>query len=455
MPAVCRPLRATPPRRSAAAPRSAPRVAARALALAAGVVAAACAAPPAASDSRGDGSRAIAGRWTLVAAIDDRDRPRNAAWTMEADAAHAADAADAAAVLWEADAEISDWLPRPDGGAVLYREVWHYVPKTEALVVRALAPGAAPRYVVMGEPELRRLAGQAWSPDGTAIAYASQAGPAPAGVADRGAGRWELRRVEPGADDPPATDQRVFALDGPAVGGRSLVLLAWLPERDRVAVLEAPADGGPAAAVRVYDTASGRLVARRAPGGGDPLVAPAPDGRRVAWLDPAVGVGVVDVATGRWTAVAGPLDEAGAAGPLRLAWSADGRTLAWAVAGARDGASSAAASGAAGAGGSMAVRSRRFGPWPLGRDGRGVVPSGADAIGLLAVAPDGRWAVLTRRDDSGRPGAWVVPLAGGGAPAFVALPAEPWGMGWGDATAGRRGSRSGHRAAERDGVDRS
>jgi len=356
---------------------------------------------------------APSGRLTLVAAVDDPARPRNAAWSLDL-------AAGRSEALWEADAEIADLVPRPDGGAVLYREVWHYVPKTEALVVRALVSGAAPRYVVMGEPELRRLAGQVWAPDGRAVGYGTQAEAAERDGGGGAAARWEMRLVEPDGADPPSTDRRLFALDAAAVGSNALTLTAWLPARARAAVLEVPADGGPIAAVRIYDTATGRLEARQALGGGDPLVAPSPDGRRVAWLDAAVGVGIVDVATGDRRVVVPPSPDLAAGVPLALSWSVDGRHLAWAVAPPLDG---------PGADGGLRLGAWRFGGWPLGRRSAARAAIG-EALGLLAVAPDGRQALALGGEHDDAPGGWWLSLDGRRAPRRLPLPAVPWAMAW-------------------------
>lgn len=363
------------------------------------------------------------GRIVTIAAVDDPARPRNVAQAWAAGAAAAND-------LWETDSEISDWLPSPDGRRAMYRIVWHYVPKTEALVVRALTPGAPERYVVMGEPELGRLAGQVWSPDGDALAYGKQVGHVESFSGAGGTRRWEMRAVSLGppseadgaaamtgaagpyapgaapatADAPPAldgraADRRLFALDGAALGANAFTLVAWSPERARAAVLEVPAAGGGVQALRIYDTKDGHLVARVAPGGDDARVAASADGTRVAWLSAAAGVGTVDVATGQWRPVRA-VDEGYE--PIGLVWSFDGRWLAWAERSERaaEPRGSAAPGGPAevGPAANVAILALRPGGWrPLStlRVGSLRVERSDGGANLPAIAPDGGAGLLT------------------------------------------------------------
>lgn len=388
------------------------------------------------------------GRIVAVAAVDDADRPHNVALAVRPFDADAGEPDFTA--LWEADSEISDWLPSPDGRRTMYREVWHYVPKTEALVVRDLTAGAAPRYAVMGEPELSRLSGQVWSPDGTSIAYGVQAGDVVAFSGAGGTRRWEMRAVTlTGAPSPtasaaptstlsvaPNADRRLFALDGPSLGTDVYTLLAWSPGASRAALLEAPGGGGTgSSAVRIYDTTDGRLVRRVAPGGEDPWVAASPDGRWVAWLDAAVGVGLIAVADGAWQRLSDVnADPAVAGTPFALAWSHDAKRLGWAVAWPEDGQS--ADFGRSVTAFSKGVRGR---PWTVGiRRASMRVESADGGLGMLALSPDGSAALVTGVNSLGRAVARVAPLRRGGGRTRIEpttangrmLDGRPWAVGW-------------------------
>lgn len=388
------------------------------------------------------------GRIVAVAAIDDVNRPHNVALAVRPLAADAGEPDFAA--LWEADSEISDWLPSPDGRRTMYREVWHYVPKTEALVVRDLTTGAAPRYAVMGEPELSRLSGQVWSPDGTSIAYGVQAGDVVAFSGAGGTRRWEMRTVTlagtPSTAASPAptstlsiapgADRRLFALDGASLGTDVYTLLAWSPAASRAALLEAPGGGGTgSSAVRVYDTTDGHLVRRVAPGGDDPLVAASPDGRWVAWLDASAGVGLIAVADGAWQRLSDVNADPTVAGtPFALAWSHDAQRLGWAVAWPED-------RHTADFGRSVTAFSKgvRGWPWTVGvRQASMRVESEDGGLGMLALAPDGSAALLTGVNSLGQAVARVAPLRRGGGRTMIehsisstrTLDGRPWAVGW-------------------------
>ncbi len=268
----------------------------------------------------------VAGRVLVIAADDDLDDPTNVAWSYEPVGGEATR-------LWRTEEpEVLAWRASPDGRHASYRESWHAEPRTEALVARALEPGAEADYLVLLDPEVGRLAGHAWAPSSDAIAYGRQLG-GPERFDNEGEGPtgWELRAVSVGGarSENDSNDRVLWRAEPDDAAAWAPRLLAWHPESARAIVVAAPRDGGLLTELWWVDTAAGRLAARHAPLTPAIEAAVAPGGQRVAWLDPEGGLSVWDVDTGAeiaaWPA---PPGSGFATRPL---WSADGAWVAWTV----------------------------------------------------------------------------------------------------------------------------
>lgn len=177
--------------------------------------------------------------------------------------------------------------------------------------------GAAPARRLVGG--LDAAEAPAWSPDGTALAFAA-----------RRDGNWDVFTVARGGGAP----RRVTAhgaFDGAPAWSPDGRALAWVSHRDG------------ALAVYRLDLAAGEAGAARVSGADGPAVDPAwsPDGRWIAyaaWHAGAYRIEAVGAAGGAPRVVAGPAGAGGAAGgagdggdiDLRApAWSPDGRRLAY------------------------------------------------------------------------------------------------------------------------------
>jgi len=166
-------------------------------------------------------------------------------------------------------ANVTDWSLAPDRSRVAYRVIQRAPGEPaiadEQLVTRGLEADD-PAYVVAStDTATARLAGFAWSPDGSSLAFGKQVGGLPgADVEARGqAPVWELWAGAASAEGGPmVTDRLLWRAEADILGSNPLTLLTWDPDSGRAAILEQAADSGVAMSIWLIDTRSGELAER-------------------------------------------------------------------------------------------------------------------------------------------------------------------------------------------------
>ena len=329
-------------------------------------------------------------------------------------------------------ANVSDWTLSPSRDKVAYRAIQRAPGEPaiadEQLVVQALRPEAVPRIVASADTALARLAGFAWSPEGSSLAYGRQTGGLPGqepALAARPA-VWALHAVAVGGEAGPTVDERVLWQSQAVSPDRPLSLLAWDPESGRAALLEQAADSGMLAGVQLIDTRSGTLLTQletRAESQAWAETRTAPTGRLLLLAEAGESeahLHRIDLAAGRLSDL--PLAEGSQA--RRLLWDAAGARAAWTEAPLPSGADGAQiALGIGWADIAAAGEPRRL---PI--EGQDAAP--------LAFSPDGRFLLVGETDDSFSPG-WtrlVVHALDTGARGTLSwtLPEDSWAVYWTD-----------------------
>jgi hypothetical protein len=386
---------------------------------------------PAAPTSAAPSSEALPGRIVAIAAMASGDRNQVVAIDP---------ASGATEPLWTTPegGNASDWSPAPDGRQVAYRLIQRSSPleAVEAIVVRELAPEAAPIIVAGLDTSTARLAGFVWAPDGRRIAYLKRRGallgagaptsseetlgaPAPGDA-------WELHVVEwaerEAGTGPVVPDDRVIwqsPITEPA--SDEVALVGWDPAGERAALAEVAGDSGITKTVLLIDPVSGEDVERHDINLPPASIAPSPDGRRLALpeleanlplLPSPPRLRLLELATGEITDLTTP---AGFAAPGDVVWAPDASWLAWQEYPADGSASSVRVAPAAGDRPGFVVR----------LDGASAQP--------LAFAPDASALLVGVAAPAGGPPERlaIVQVPGGERTDLPwTAPADAWGMSW-------------------------